>query len=136
MNFENSKRIIFFDGHCNLCNRSVDLLIKLDRKELFLYAPLSGKTSTELGVLNKFPNSEQSVIYFRNKEEIFNYSDAVIEICSDLFIFGKIFLLFKFIPRFIRDALYLLIAKNRYRIFGKKDTCRIPTDHELSRFLD
>ena len=60
----------------------MDLLIKLDRKELFLYAPLSGITSSELGVLAEFPNSELSVIYYRNKEEIFNYSDAIIEICS------------------------------------------------------
>ena len=92
MNFEKRKKIIFFDGHCNLCSWSVDLLIKLDRKELFLYAPLSGITSSELGVLAEFPNSELSVIYYRNKEEIFNYSDAIIEICSDLFIFGGIFL--------------------------------------------
>ena len=136
MNFDKSKNIIFFDGYCNLCNTTVDLLIKLDRRELFLFAPLSGKTSSDLGILNKFPSSELSVIYFRNKDEVYNYSEAIIEMSSDLFMFGRAFLVFKLIPRFIRDEIYLFIAKNRYRFFGKKESCRIPTQKELSRFLD
>ena len=74
--------------------------------------------------------------YFRNKNDVFNYSDAVIELSSDLFVFGKALLVLKLIPRFIRDAIYLNIARNRYRFFGKKDTCRIPTEQELNRFLD
>ncbi|MAE58414.1 MAG: hypothetical protein CME69_06010 [Halobacteriovorax sp.] len=136
MNFEKDKNIVFFDGYCNLCNTTVDLLIKIDSNELLLFAPLSGKTSSDLGILNEFPSSEMSIIYFRNKNDVFNYSDAVIELSSDLFVFGKALLVLKLIPRFIRDAIYLNIARNRYRFFGKKDTCRIPTEQELNRFLD
>jgi len=126
--------IVFFDGHCNLCNCSVDLLIKLDTNEQLLYAPLSGKISKELGVINNLPTDELSVIYFRERDQFFNYSDAVIEICSDLFQFCKAFYVFKLIPRFIRDFLYLLVAKNRYKIFGKKETCRIPILPERNFF--
>ena len=66
MNFEKDKNIVFFDGYCNLCNTTVDLLIKIDSNELLLFAPFSGKTSSDLGILNEFPSSEMSIIYFRN----------------------------------------------------------------------
>lgn len=131
----NEQNIVFFDGHCNLCNASVDLLIRLDRKRIFYYAPLSGKTSERFELWENHSEDQLSIIYYKDQEHIYRYSDAVIEIATDIFPFGKIFYLFKIIPRFIRNFFYHLIAKNRYALFGKRKTCRIPTAEEAKRFL-
>ena len=130
------QKILFFDGHCNLCNWAVNLLIRLDRRKILFYAPLSGATAKELALSVDHNKANQSVVYFRNKERIFKLSDAVIEVCTDIFPLGKVFYIFKLIPRFIRDSLYKWIAKHRYSFFGKKEKCRLPTPEEKERFLD
>ena len=128
--------IVFFDGHCNLCNKTVDILIKIDQKKLLTYAPISGKTAREVRLKSSLNDDELSVVFFKNKHHIFEKSDAVIEICNKILPLGGFFLLFKLIPRFIRDFVYQLVAKNRYLLFGKKITCRLPSEEEQERFLD
>lgn len=135
MNLKEKKNIIFFDGHCNLCNESVDLLIKFDKKNKFFFAPISGVTAKSFGVFKDVSAEKLSVAYLRGEKQIFLYSDAVIEIVVDLFLLGKLFYLFKIFPRFFRDSIYMVIARNRYKIFGKKETCRIPTEEEKGRFI-
>jgi len=131
------KKIIFFDGVCNLCNGFVDFVIKFDKKQIFYFSPLQGEKSKELKIdfLN-LEKSDQSIIYIDEKNTQLEKSDAVISIASELFSFGQIFLFFKIIPKFIRDWIYKIVAKNRYKIFGEKSTCRLPTPEERGRFLD
>ncbi len=123
--------IVFFDGVCNLCNWSVDFILKHDKKEHFSFASLQGETAKQY-VLTEL----SSVIYINESGEVFDKSDAVIEIAPHLFAFGKVLFVFKFIPKFIRDGFYNWIAKNRYKLFGKKDSCRLPSIEEKNRFLN
>ena len=124
------KNIVFFDGVCNLCNTSVNLIMRFDNKEQFFFAPLQGETAKAYQF-----RELSSVIYVNEADEIFDKSDAALEILSRLFSFGRVFLVFKIIPKFIRDWAYNTIAKHRYQLFGKADTCRVPTEEERTRFL-
>ena len=125
------KNIVFFDGVCNLCNFSVDLIIRLDKKKIFHFTSLQGNTAKQYDFKNLY-----SVIYVNKKGHIYDRSDAIIHIGAELFWFGKIAFIFKICPKFIRDFFYNLIAKNRYRLFGKRDTCRMSSSEERDRFLD
>ena len=133
----NNKNIVIFDGVCNLCNLSVKILLKLDYKKSLFYSPMQGRTTKELGIYQeKLTEKEQSILYKKsNSEIIYSRSDAIIEILNDLYPFGFIFKLFKIIPHFLRDELYKYIAKNRYKIFGKKEQCMIPSEDIKARFL-
>lgn len=131
------RNVVIFDGVCNLCNRAVDILIRLDRKAILSFAPMQGETAKEIGIhQERLAESEQSILYLKKQDDIVFYrSDAVIEIITDLFWWGKIVKVFKILPRFMRDGLYRWVAKNRYTFFGKRDTCRLPTKEEAARFL-
>lgn len=133
----NKKNIVIFDGVCNLCNLAVKILLKLDYKKSLYFSAMQGKTTKELGINQDIlSEKEQSILYKKaNSEIIYSRSNAVIEILNDLYPFGFIFKAFKIIPHNLRDELYKLIAKNRYKIFGKKDQCMIPTDDTKARFL-
>ena len=117
--------IIFYDGECGLCQRSVRVLAKLDSHQKLQFAPLNGKTYNQLGLK---PSSMDTVMFYIDRE-IFVKSDAIIEVLnylSSLYFFVR---LFKLIPRFIRDNVYDFIAKNRHQI-----SCQLFTkDH---RFLE
>ncbi len=126
--------IVFFDGVCNLCNFSVDFLIRKDTKNKFLFAPLQGETALKLLPSNT-SNQLDSVVYYKNGT-IYTHSDAAIQILISLggvFSFAKVFLVF---PSILRDSVYKLIAKKRYKWFGKKETCRLPTAAEKEKFLN
>ena len=128
------KPIVFFDGECVMCNQFVDILLKIDQIGTILIAPLQGQTAEKL--LPPLPNNrgEWSIFYIDNGE-ISEQSDAFLNICLRLGGIWSILSLFKIIPRFIRDAIYRIIARNRYRLFGKRSTCRMPNEQEKSRFL-
>jgi len=128
--------ILFFDGHCNLCNNSVDFVITRDKKRVFRFAPLQGETAKDvLGVVNidlehpdSFVLSKDNKVYFR--------STAALMVARQLGFPWSLTSLFLVVPPFIRDAVYNLIARNRYKWFGRKETCRLPSPEERSLFLD
>ncbi len=128
-------RIVFFDGVCNLCSTTVDTLMALDKKRVLKYASLQGETAKKLLSEEKIQNLDSIVFY--EDGEIFERSEAIGKIlCSIGSIYklaGKIVLFF---PLSITDLIYKFIARNRYKFFGKKDTCRLPTAEERSYFLD
>ncbi len=129
-------KILFFDGACNLCNSSVDILIKLDRKQEIKFTSLQGQTAKAMNLgFEKLATSKQTLYYINTAGKLLSQSDALIEILQELFTFGFIFKAFKVIPKKVRNYLYSLIAKNRYKIFGKSETCRVPTEEERARFL-
>jgi len=133
-NGQPQKPVIFFDGVCGMCNAFVDLMLRADRKHIFLFAPLQG--STALAMLPPLGNDarEWSMIYV-DEAGVHNQSDASLEVYRRLGgIWGMLGLL-RFVPRWLRNPVYRLIARNRYRWFGKKDACRIPSKEEQLRFL-
>jgi len=131
-----STTILYFDGHCNLCNNSVDFVITRDKKRVFRFAPLQGETAKDvLGVVNidlehpdSFVLSKDNKVYFR--------STAALMVARQLGFPWSLTSLFLVVPPFIRDAVYNLIARNRYKWFGRKETCRLPSPEERSLFLD
>ena len=130
-----NKKIIFYDGLCARCNRFIRLLIKLDKKEKFLLAPLQGKNGKILKEkFSKELKGIDSVIFYNKK--VFTKSSAVINILNELGGAYKLAYIFNIIPTFISDSIYDYIARNRFQWFGKLDKCPMPEKKNISRFLD
>lgn len=126
--------IIFFDGVCNLCNASVQWIILRDKKKQFRFAPLQGNTAKELLKISQ-DEAPQSVILY-HKGKVFNKSSAALRIAILLGFPFNLTGIFFIVPSFIRNIVYDWIARNRYRWFGKKDACMIPTPELKTLFLD
>lgn len=129
------KDIVFFDGVCNLCNRSVQTILKYDRKNRFRFASLQGETAGEMlsAYLKDHPESDSILLMTGNT--IFSKSTAVLRIARYLAFPLNLSFTFIIIPVFIRDAVYKWIAANRYRWFGKRAECWLPSDEYKLKFL-
>lgn len=126
--------IIFFDGVCALCNAFVDLMLRVDRKQIFLFAPIQGETALEL--LPPFgDDSEEWSMAYLDERGVHEQSDASLEVYRRLGGVWMVLSWLRFVPRAVRNPAYRLIARNRYRMFGKRETCRVPTAEERARFL-
>ena len=128
--------VILFDGVCNFCNYWVNFAIKRDRKKKLKFTTLQGQAARQL--LSQYhinPTSLSSVIFI-DKEKAYTQSSAAIRICKYLSGGWKLFYGFMIIPKFIRDFFYNIIARNRYKWFGKKETCMVPTPELRERFLE
>ena len=130
------KPIIFFDGFCNLCNRSVQFIIKKDKKKQFRFASLQGKAGQEL--LEKFnlPADNFNSFILAERDHIYTRSTAVLRMLRKLGSGWQLFYGVIIVPRFIRNAIYNWIARNRYKWYGKKNECMVPTPELKERFLD
>lgn len=126
--------VILFDGECNLCNGTVNFLLKRDRKKQFRFASLQSETGQSLIQKFKIPVETDSVILIKSNR-IYIESDAAIEIAGMLPFPWKTGVLIRIIPRKNRDKFYRWVAKNRYRWFGKRDVCRIPSAEEKEFFM-
>ncbi len=128
--------IILFDGVCNLCNKAVQFVIRHDKKSLFRFASLQGKHGQQL--LKKYQLSSDdfnSFVLIQNNKA-FTKSIAALQVVRQLNAPLKLLYGFIIVPPFIRNAVYNIIAKNRYSWFGKKDECMIPTPALTERFLN
>jgi predicted DCC family thiol-disulfide oxidoreductase YuxK len=130
-----SKAIILFDGVCNFCNSSVNFVMKHDKKDRFRFAPLQSDTGKK--ILQQFhedTDATDSVILIENSG-LYKRSTAILRIAKRLG--GAYVLLYGFmiVPRFLRDAVYNFIGRNRYKWFGKKDSCMIPTEEVKKKFI-
>ncbi|MFV8225797.1 thiol-disulfide oxidoreductase DCC family protein [Christiangramia aquimixticola] len=137
MEIPENKKIILFDGVCNLCNNSVQFIIKHDKKDVFRFAALQSETGKQLLQDRGLdPEELDSIILIEPGVAYYKKSTAALEISRDLS--GGYFLLknFLFLPETMRDGIYDIIAKNRYKWFGKKDNCMIPTPELKAKFLD
>jgi predicted DCC family thiol-disulfide oxidoreductase YuxK len=134
--FPEGKKIILFDGLCNLCESSVLFVIKYDTKDIFRFVSLQSDLGKE--IINHIGLSTKhidSVIIYEPGIS-YNYkSAAAIEIAKDLGGFFHLGTLFRIIPTGLRNMLYDYFAKNRYIWYGKKENCFIPTDELKSKFL-
>jgi predicted DCC family thiol-disulfide oxidoreductase YuxK len=127
--------IILFDGVCNFCNRTVNIILKHDQDAHFQFAP--SQSTAGINLLQQFKLDQKagaSVILIDN-DKVYTKTDAVIQIATHLKGWPRLFSFIKFIPRPIRDFAYDLVAKNRYTLFGKMETCRIPEESIRHRFL-
>ena len=131
----NERPVILFDGVCNLCNGSVQFILKRDKEKRFLFASLQSAYGQKL--LKQFnlpPNNFNSFILYQDGN-LFTKSTGALMMFSQLKGW-KWTRIFKVVPRFIRDAVYGLIANNRYKWFGKQEACWLPTPELKSRFLE
>jgi len=129
-------KIILFDGVCNLCNSSVQFIIKRDKKNQFLFASLQGRTGQEY--LRKFnlPADTFNSFLLVEDDHYYTRSTSALRIARSLSGGWPLLYAFIIVPRFIRDAVYNLIAQNRYKWFGKQETCWVPTPDLKKKFLD
>jgi len=128
-------QIILFDGVCNLCNGSVQFVIQRDPKGRFNFAALQSDAAKQLLKDYQLPVSDLYSIILIKKGKVYQRSSAALEIARGLSGLWPLLYVFVVIPRFIRDGIYNWIAKNRYRWFGQKEECMIPTPELKSRFL-
>ena len=135
--FPEGKKIILFDGFCNLCESAVLFVIKHDKKDVFRFVALQSDLGIELikhiGLSNK---NIDSVVLYEPGISYFYKSAAAIEIAKELggiFHFGT---LFRIIPNGLRNILYDHVAKNRYSWYGKKESCLVPTETIKSKFIE
>jgi predicted DCC family thiol-disulfide oxidoreductase YuxK len=127
--------LVIFDGVCNLCNGTVQFIIKRDRKRKFLFTTYQSSIGQDILKQQGFPATDQStVVYVKNGVPCFK-SKAVLEIWRDLGCCWNLLFILIVIPPFIRDFVYDIIAKNRYKLFGKREFCMVPTSELMDRFL-
>jgi predicted DCC family thiol-disulfide oxidoreductase YuxK len=135
MRVQDQYDIVLFDGVCNLCNNAVDFIIKRDKAKKFKLAALQDKAGALLLKQYNIPDDYLDSIILIRGNQFFYKTDAVIEIAKNMSGIWQIFGIFILIPKAARNWGYDLIARNRYKWFGKKETCRLPTLDEQSRFL-
>ncbi len=128
--------VIYFDGVCNLCNGAIQFIIKRDKKKQFQFASLQGKAGTELLQKHNLPLDDFNSFILTEGDKIYTKSTAALRVARKLSGGWKLLYGFMIVPRFIRNGVYNVIAKNRYKWFGRKDECMIPTPELKERFLD
>ena len=131
----NDKPVILFDGVCNLCTGSVQFILKRDKEKKFLFASLQSNYGQNLLKQSDLPTNTFNSFILNQDEKIFTRSTAALKMIQQLkgWKWVKIFWI---VPQFIRDAVYNLVARNRYKWFGKKEECWLPTPELKERFLD
>ncbi|MEI8141685.1 MAG: thiol-disulfide oxidoreductase DCC family protein [Chitinophagia bacterium] len=128
--------IILFDGVCNFCNRTVNIIIKHDKEAHFKFAASQSIGGIKLLQQFKLDQKASASVILIDNETIYTKTDAVIQIAKYLKGWPRLLMGLKLIPKPLRDFGYDTIAKNRYTLFGKRATCRTPEASERNRFLD
>ena len=127
---------ILFDGVCNFCNSAINFTIKRDKQNKIKFAPLQSNAGQQLLQQYNLPTADIKSFVFIEDGKAYTQSTAAIKVCSylgGLWPWCKVFLI---VPKFIRDGLYNWVAKNRYKWFGQKEVCMIPTPNVKARFLN
>ena len=131
----NNQQIILFDGVCNFCNFWINFIIDHDKNNVFKFAALQSDKGQEF--LEKYNLNKETFDSFIliQHEKVYDKSTAAFKVSKYLHGIWSYFYFLIFIPKPIRDFIYNIIAKYRYKIFGRRDACRIPTQQEKNRFL-
>ena len=132
---ENNKEIVLFDGFCNFCSSSVRFIIPRDKNRRFSFA--AAQTETGLALQSRYQLgtlASHSLVLIR-KDRVYSKSGAALEIARKLRGLWPVFYVLILLPPFFRDFFYDLLAKNRYRLLGKRDSCYIPSADEEDRFI-
>jgi predicted DCC family thiol-disulfide oxidoreductase YuxK len=129
------EHIILFDGVCNLCNGLVQFIIERDKKQLFKFSSLQSEFGQSILEKNGFPKTELDSFLFLSEGKLHQKSSAGLHVAKKLGGFWTLFYVFIIIPKPIRDWIYSFIAKNRYKWFGKQESCWLPSPELKSRFI-
>ena len=130
------KQLVLFNGVCNLCDASVQYIIKHDKSDIFLFTALQSEVGQQIiKEFNIDTNKIDSIILYSNEHGISYKSTAALKIASKLGFPRNLLSVFLIIPGIIRNWVYDYIAKNRYKWYGKKEECMIPTPDLKSKFL-
>lgn len=130
-----TKPIILFDGVCNLCDGFVQWVIKRDPEGKFMFASLQSEAANKLFEKHNIQETDLSTVILIDGDKVYTHSDVPLQITHKIGGFWSVFYYFRWLPTPFRNAIYNWIARNRYRFFGKKDQCMIPTPNLKSRFL-
>jgi predicted DCC family thiol-disulfide oxidoreductase YuxK len=128
--------IILFDGVCNFCNGSINFLIRQDKKDVFRFAPLQSQTGQKLLAQYQIQKKGFESFVLLQDGKAYQKSTAALKVLKQLPWYWKALKVFWIVPAFLRNSIYDFIARNRYKWFGKKETCMIPTRAVRNRFLD
>jgi predicted DCC family thiol-disulfide oxidoreductase YuxK len=133
--------VLLYDGVCGFCNKSVQMILDHDRRGEMRFAALQSDYGASVVERHPELRGVDSVVYVEKRpgaggERVFMKSDAALRVAAYLGGFWKLLLAAKVMPRPLRDYFYDLFARNRYRLFGKYDTCLLPPPEVRSRFLD
>ena len=133
---ENYKKIILFDGVCNLCNTTVQFVIKNDKEDIFRFTPLQSATGKKLLTERNIDTEDiDSIILIEPNVAYYTKSTAALEIGKYLKGLSTISSILLWIPESLRDIVYDFVAKNRYKWYGKKESCMIPTEELKNKFI-
>lgn len=133
--FPKDKGLILFDGVCNLCNTSVQKVLKNDKKGHFYFASLTWPIAEQ--VRRGFPKMGEtdSILLYQN-ERLYNQSTAALKIAAKMDGLWPLMGVFWIVPKPVRDVVYQWVARNRYKWFGKKDYCMMPSPETAGRFVE
>ena len=130
------KPIILFDGVCNFCNAGVNFIIRQDKENIFRFTALQSRAGQRLTEQYHLPKKDFDSFIFIENGKVYNRSTAGLKVYNKLPWYWKWTQVFSIVPKFLRDGVYDFIARNRYKWFGKKEECMIPTPDVRNRFLD
>ena len=128
--------IILFDGVCNLCNGAVQFIIRHDKKNTFMFTSLQSEVGQKLLAQYNFPPDELNSFILIENNKAYTRSTGALKVAKKLNGIFPMLYSFIIIPKIFRDSIYDLVARNRYKWFGKKDECMIPTPQLKARFLN
>jgi len=127
--------VVFYDEECGLCDHTVSWLMARDRAGRLRFAPLQGETARSAGIRAEAGEPNEASMALLDAHGLWRHSDAALRSVAALGGGYRSLHLLRACPRFLRDGLYRFVARNRYRWFGKRHTCRLPTRAELERLL-
>ncbi len=129
--------VLFFDGDCAFCSRSVRRLVRLDKRGVVSFAPLQGRLAKEVSVSHHAAKTGGTMVLLREEDgRIFTRSDALIELAGALGGGWRWFRVARYVPKVLRDAVYGWVADNRQRLGGRKDACELPDPVLLGRLRE
>lgn len=131
----NEHPVLLFDGVCNLCNASVQWVLLRDKKGVFRFAALQSEIGQHLLKARGMGGETLDSVVVVSGEQVLTHSDAPLEVVRLLGGGWSLLYVFRWIPRWIRDSIYRFIARNRYRWFGKQESCMLPRPEWKERFL-
>lgn len=135
MEFPKDKKIILFDGVCNYCNAKINFIIKHDNKDVFRFVALQSDKGKEIIKYLGISNTMDSIVLYEPGVAYYIKSQAIFSILKELNTGYQWVLLLNFIPNSIKDLVYDYIARNRYKWYGKKEACMIPTEEITNKFI-
>ena len=128
--------IVIFDGVCNLCHGAVNFIINRDPHHRFVFTPMQSETAQSLIAHYGVEDEYSDTFFLIKNDRCYMKTDAALEITKALSGLWPLLAIFTFLPRGIRDFFYQWLGRNRYALFGRRDSCILPTTSVLSRFID